>query len=148
MDEKQINGELLRLAIITLLIASMFGILQYFPEGKTFDTLGMGATLKVIASTMLYFPFPIFILYLLLLGLNLRYDKEGNFLKAKAIVYDLGIILTTFIITLSALFVMFINALIKVPQFPVEIVIILLWVVILISAIITANEIGNHFKRR
>ena len=46
MEEKQLNGELLRLAIVTLLIASMFGILQYFPEGKTFDTVGIGVALK------------------------------------------------------------------------------------------------------
>src|SRR3989344_3621934 len=60
MEEKQINGELLRLAIITLLIASIFGILQYFPEGKTFDTISIGVVLKVIASTILYATFPIF----------------------------------------------------------------------------------------
>lgn len=70
MEEKQINYELLRLAIITLLVAVMFGILQIYPDGKTFDTMSMGVVLKVVASTMLYAPFPIFVIYLILLGLN------------------------------------------------------------------------------
>ena len=120
MEEKQINGELLRLAIITLLIASIFGILQYFPEGKTFDTISIGVVLKVIASTILYATFPIFAIYLMFLGLNSRYEKKKNFIKAQTFFYDLGIFLTTFIIIFAILFISFVWILVKFPSFPIR----------------------------
>ena len=105
MQKKAPDNELLRLAIITLLISSMFGILYYFPEGETFDSVSMGAVLAVIARTMLYAPFPIFALYLISLGLNSRYKKRRSFPKLQAFLYDLGILLTVFIIFLASIFI-------------------------------------------
>lgn len=147
MEEKQINNDLLRLAVITLLIASMFGILQYFPEGKTFDTIGMGVILKVVASTMLYAPFPIFVIYLIILGLNSRYEKSRTYFRLQSFFYDLGIFLTTFIIVFVSFFSFFIRLLVKVPQFPMEVIIGVLLAFVILSVIVISIALRHHFKK-
>ncbi|MFH1152061.1 MAG: hypothetical protein V1788_02975 [Nanoarchaeota archaeon] len=146
MKQKQINDELLRLAIIILLIVCIFGVLQYYPEGKTFDSIGLGVVLKVVASTMLYAPFPIFAIYLILLGLNSRYEKKRVYLKLQSFFYDLGIFLTVFIIILVTLFSSLIWILVKFPLFPMELVIVIIWAFIIISAILVYLSIKNRFK--
>lgn len=148
MEEKQTNNELLRLAIITLLVATMFGILQIYPDGKTFDTMSIGVVLKVVASTMLYAPFPIFIIYLILLGLNTRYEKSRTYPKLQSFFYDLGIFLTTFIFILASLFSFFIWLLVKVPTFPMSVVAGIIWTVLIISAIVIYFSIRRHFKKK
>ncbi len=148
MKQKQINDELLRLAIITLLIACMFGILQYFPEGKTFDSMGIGVVLKVVALTMLYAPLPIFAIYLILLGLNSRYEKKRVYLKLQSFFYDLGIFLTVFIIILATLFYSLIWILVKFPWFPMKLVVGIIWAFIILSAISIYITIRNHFKKK
>lgn len=148
VEYKETDSELMRLAIITLLIAGMFGILQVFPEGKTFDSVGIGMILKVIASTMLYAPFPIFAIYVMLLGLNSRYEKGRNFIKTQAFFYDLGIFLTTFIIILATLFASFIWLLVKVPTFPMWIIVSAMWIFIIVTAIIIWKVIMQHIRKR
>ena len=147
MKQKQMNNELLRLAIITLLIACMFGILQYYPEGKTFDSIEMGVLLKVVASTMLYAPFPIFVIYLILLGLNSRYDKKRVYFKLQAFFYDLGIFLTVFIILLATLFLSLIWIFGTFPWFPMKLVIGIIWTFIIVSAIVVFMKIRSYYKK-
>jgi hypothetical protein len=148
IELKESDNELMRLAIITLLVAAMFGILQIYPDGKTFDTMSIGVVLKVVASTMLYAPFPIFIIYLILLGLNTRYGKNRAYPKLQAFFYDLGIFLTTFIFILASLFSFFIWLLVKVPTFPMGVVVGVIWAVIIISAIVIYFSIRRHFKKK
>lgn len=147
IESKESDNELLRLAIITLLIAAMFGILQYF-QGKTFDTMSMDVILKVVALVMLKATFPIFAIYLILLGLNSRYEKNRIYPRLQAFFYDLGIFLTTFVIILASLFYFFVWLLVKVPTFPMGIIVGVLWIVIILSAIVIFLRLRNHFKKR
>lgn len=146
--KEYINKELLRLAVITILIAGIFGILQYFPEGKTFASLEMGVILKVVALTMLYAAFPIFALYLLFLGINLRYEKGKKYPNAQSFFYDLGIFITTFIIVLSLLIFFLIWILVKFPIVPMWIITSIIWIVLIFSAIIIGKKIHKIFKNR
>ena len=146
MKKKLANNELLRLAILTLLIAAMFGILQYFPKGETFDKIGIGVVLKVIASTMLKATFPIFAMYIILLGLNLRYEKKREYPKLQSFFYDLGIYFTTFIIILSILLYFFVWLLAKFPNFPMKLIVIIIWIVVIICAILIYKPIREYFR--
>ncbi len=126
----------------------MFGVLQYYPKGETFDSIGLEIILKVVASTILYAPFPIFSIYLILLGLNSRYEKKRVYFKLQKAFYDLGIVLTVFIIILAALFSSVIWILVKLPWFPMKLAICIIWIFIIVSAIITSITIKNHFKKK
>ncbi|MFZ5955662.1 MAG: hypothetical protein ACOYT4_04500 [Nanoarchaeota archaeon] len=148
LELKEKDNELMKLAIITLLVAVMFGILQIYPDGKIFDTIGIGVVLKVVASTMLYAPFPIFLIYLILLGLNTRYEKSRTYPKPQAFFYDLGIFLTTFIFILASLFSFFIWLLVKVPTFPMSVVVCVISAGIIIGAIVICFSIRRHFKKK
>ncbi|MDD5331433.1 MAG: hypothetical protein PHE43_01240 [Candidatus Nanoarchaeia archaeon] len=147
MEQKQTNDELLRLAIITLLVACMFGVLQYFPEEKTFD-LGIDVVLKVVASTMLLAPFPIFVIYLIILGLNLRYKKKRTFLKSQAFFYDFGIALTIFIIIFTILLASLIWLLVNFPKFPMGIIVGVIWAFLIVGIIVTLRISLSHFKKK
>jgi len=140
------ENELLRLAIITLLVASMFGILQYFPDGKTFDSIGMGFIFKVIASTMLYATFPTFALYLTFLGLNSRFKKKINFMRLQAFFYDLGIFLMVVIIMFAILICSAIWLLVKFPHFPMSIIVLVIWIFIMLAAIFGWKSLTRHFN--
>lgn len=147
VEPKENDNELMRLAIITLLIVAMFGILQYF-QGMTFDTISTDVILKVVALVMLKATFPIFAIYLILLGLNTRYEKNRNYPKLQAFFYDLGIFLTTFVIILASLFYFFVWLLVKIPTFPMGVIVGVLWGVIITSAIVIYFSIRNHFKKK
>jgi hypothetical protein len=147
IEIKESDNELMRLAIITLLIAAMFEILQYF-QGTTFDTINTDVILKVVALVMLKATFPIFAIYLILLGLNTRYEKNRTYPKLQAFFYDLGLFLTTFVIILASLFYFFVWLLVKIPTFPMGVIVGVLWGVIITSAIVIYFSIRNHFKKK
>ena len=68
---KNDNLEMTRLSVITLLTASMFGVLQYFGD-KTFESLGIDVLLKTFALVLFKIPFLIFMIYLFLLGVRFK----------------------------------------------------------------------------
>ncbi len=147
MTKDWLNEEMLRLAIIALLVAIIFGILQYFPEDKKFEVIEMGVTLKVIAIVMLKTVMPLtFGVYLMFLGLNSRYNTINKFKKLQEFFYNLGIDLTIFVILFSSLITLLIWFLLKFPQFPTFIInsiIILFWI---ISGFILFNTIIKSRK--
>ena len=146
MKKKEIDNELLRLAIITLLVATMFGVLQYFGD-KTFETIGIDAILKTVALVLLKVPFLIFIFYVILMGLNLRYEKRKEFLKLKAFIYDLGIDMTIFVICFAILFAGLVWLLVKFPIIPMKLIVGVIWAFIILVAVIFYREIMKHIRK-
>ena len=125
MEEK--NNEALRLAVIALLIALTFGILQHYGE-QTFDSVGMDIILKVSAIVFLYVLVPLSTLYLVLMGVNLRYHKRRIFSKLQFFFYDLNIALAVLLLVLVLLLSGAVKLLLIIPSFPMSLLVSLIWI--------------------
>lgn len=93
----------LRVAIVTLLVALNFGILNYFGDAK-FSSIDFGLTLKVIANVFVNFNLLVFLFYVLLLGVSKAYRKP-KMKEFHTFLYDLGMALTMVIVTISIIFI-------------------------------------------
>ena len=139
------DKEMLKLTVITVLMVSMFGILQYFPEGRTFDSIEIGLFLKGIALIMLQVSLPIFSLYLIFLGINLQGEKS-KYPNAQSLFYELGIFSTTFTILFTIMFFFLVWILIKIPNFPMWILVSAIWIFVIIGAIILVRHLFKKIK--
>ncbi|MFA5992353.1 MAG: hypothetical protein WC796_01460 [Candidatus Pacearchaeota archaeon] len=148
LTEKKINIELLRLAIIALLVASMFGVLQYF-QNNTIDALGVDALLKVVAIVLFKAPFLLFITYVIVLGLSLRYENKNSFPKVQAYLYDLGIFLTSFLILFVIILALLAWLFGQIPKFPWWVAALIVWGIVLAVVILTNYPlIKKYFKKK
>ena len=142
---------MLRLAVITLLIGIMFGILQYFPPEKTFETIGMGAILKGRAISFFYVVMPCFVIYLIFLGFNARYKRTINLSAPQEFFYDLGISLIIYIALLIIGFALSVKLLVVFPNFPMKVITSFIWILIFLAALVPGEVIMGRiplFQKR
>lgn len=96
------NSEVIRLTILSVMLAAVFGILHFWPEGKTLPGISMELVLHVI-STVFYGPtLFLVLLFLALMGLRHSYRLHWEFNLHKW-AYDFAMWLTslTFLLTVS-----------------------------------------------
>lgn len=104
------NKDLQRISVIALILAIFFGILQYIPQEKTYDSFILETALKVISNTFFSLVLILFLIYIILIAINLGYDMENivptKFIKA---FYNFSILITFFIIIFTIGFGLLIN---------------------------------------
>lgn len=110
------NKETTRIAIMTLILAIFFGIKQSIPLDKTFETITMGLTLKVISEVFFSIIFIIFIFYLLSLALFFGYKNKFK-PKIFEFLYDLAITLTIILFFLAFVIIGVILLVMKFPNY-------------------------------
>ena len=140
------NHETLRLAIVALLIAIIFGLLQIFPEGKTFENVSLGAILKAISLSALPITLPFFGIYVLLIAHNMRYKKNKSLLKLQHLFYDLGVFLTIFMTFLVLLLMGSVYLLTTNPSFPMGIVVAAFWIYLALGAILMWTSFRGYLE--
>jgi hypothetical protein len=133
--KKETDKEILRLAVVTLLISSIFYILNYFSEWIPADQVTLDVFLKIISTVSFKFVFPIFLIYLVLLGLTLKKGKRKNLEKGKEYFYALGIDLTFFILMFTATLCILVWTLVKFPKIPMWLIQLVIWSEIIGTAV-------------
>lgn len=113
--ENEIDKTVLRVAVLTIVIVVFFNVLQYIPEDKTYESLNFEMGLKLFASLFFNVILVIFVLYLLVLLLNLGYRTNVVFPKLFKFVFDLGITFTILMAFIEVSFFVLLLLLIHVP---------------------------------
>ncbi len=93
------DKDTIRVAIVALLVALNFGILNYFGD-KKFDDITFGSILKVSASVFVGLALLIFLLYIIMLGISKSYRKT-KIKEVHPFLYDLGLALTALIVFMA-----------------------------------------------
>ncbi len=92
------NKTTLRLTIIAVLLAMLFGILQYIPKGTKYEVFTVEGVLFVLSQTLFPTALFIFFIYTIIVAFRAGYDRSlENSLKLKkfeAFSYDLGMTVT------------------------------------------------------
>ena len=88
-----------RVSVIALILAIFFGILQYIPQDKTYDLFIIETALKVISITFFQIVLFFFLIYFILLAINLGYGME-NIIPEKLLgrFYNISVLIIFFII--------------------------------------------------
>jgi cation transport ATPase len=86
-----------RIAIVALLVALNFGILNYFGSTTTFNVIDFSLILSVIAKAFVGSTLLIFLLYIVILGIFYLY-KPIKIKQAHHFLYQFGMALTVLII--------------------------------------------------
>lgn len=73
-DEKLTN----RIANSAIILAILFGIIQTIPSDKKYNFLGIEASLKVIGQVSFQSVLLIFLIYFILIGINLAYGMRNS----------------------------------------------------------------------
>jgi hypothetical protein len=95
MEDKTV----LRVTVMAVLIAILFGILQYVPSEAKWTFFGIEGLLAVFAKTLFGTAFIFFILYLILIIIEnthtfSRNDRDDYLSRVTAAFYDIGAVIT------------------------------------------------------
>lgn len=100
LNKNDVEGkDTIRVAIVALLIALNFGILNYVGD-KKFNTINFESILKVSAGVFVGLTLLIFLLYIIALGISKSY-KTSKIKEAHPFLYDLGLALTALIVFMT-----------------------------------------------
>lgn len=93
-----------RIAIITVLLAIFYGVLQLLPDSTKLP-FGWELAIKVIAKTCFGLVSALSVLYLLCLAINRSYNVPVRFPQLEEFFYDVAVVLTAFISAFTLLLV-------------------------------------------
>lgn len=140
MSEKNdIEKNILRIAVVTLLFAINFQLLQYYKDIEI-NSLSFDFALKLMSNTFIGLALFIFLLYILSLGFENCY-KSNNIKWTSPLLYDFGIFLTGIIIYMTFVIILGIKLSILFANYNILIYI------FIISILIGIKLFGNFFQK-
>lgn len=99
-----------RVSVMTLILVIFFGILQYIPQERTYDSFIPETALKVISISFFSIVLFPFLIYLILIAINLGYGLERS-LPERLLggIYNFTVLITFFIIFMVVGFGLILN---------------------------------------
>ena len=93
------NKTIERISVLALMLAILFGLLQYIPLNKTYDSFVIEMALKIISQIFFQVSLFIILVYVILISIDLGYGMKGviprRILKCT---YNLAVLINLFII--------------------------------------------------
>jgi len=110
-----------RVSVMTLILVIFFGILQYIPQERTYDSFVLETALKVISISFFSIVLFPFLIYLILIAINLGYGLEKRIPEwLLGGVYNFTVLITFFIIFMVVGFGLILN-LVTLSLIPIKI---------------------------